>query len=113
MSTEYKVGHKFWWVGSDNKRTQSEVTVTKVGRAWLTLSNGHRVDKTTLVADAGEFTSPGHCWESKSAFDGHASIAKAWSALQREVQLSLSVPKNVTLDDIKAAAAHLKLEIKP
>jgi len=27
-------GMSLWWVGSNNRKTQEEVTVTKVGRKW-------------------------------------------------------------------------------
>ena len=112
MSNEYKVGDKLWWVGSDNKRTQREVTIEKVGRVWLTLSNGHRVDKVALKADAGEWTSPGTCWLSKEAYEHCARLDRAWDALRRAVNNTWYIPDNVTLEDIKAAAALLKLEIK-
>jgi hypothetical protein len=112
MSTEYKVGDKLWWVSSDNKRTQREVTVEKVGRVWLTLSNHHRVDKVTLKADAGGFTSPGTCWLSKEAYEHCVRLELAWGSLQRKVRETWSVPDDVTLEDIKAAAMYLKMEIK-
>ena len=112
MSNEYKVGDKLWWVGSDNKRTQREVTVEKVGRVWLTLSNGHRVDKVTFKADAGEWTSPGTCWLSKDAYEHCARLLRAWTVLRCEVSNRWVIPNDVTLEDIKAAAMYLKLEIK-
>lgn len=109
---EYKVGDKLWWVSSNNNRTQREVTVEKVGRQWLTLSNRHRVDKATLKADAGGFASPGTCWLSKEAYEHCVRLELAWGSLQRKVRETWSVPDNVTLEDIKAAAMYLKLEIK-
>jgi hypothetical protein len=112
MSNEYKVGDKLWWVSSDNKRTQREVTIEKVGRAWLTLSNRHRVDKVTLKADAGEWTSPGTCWLSKEAYEHRARLEQSWGVLRRAVSNTWNVPDDVTLEDIKAAAMYLKLEIK-
>jgi hypothetical protein len=112
MNEEYKVGDKLWWVGSDNKRTQREVTVEKVGRVWLTLSNNHRVDKVTFKADAGSWTSPGTCWLSKEAYEHCARLEQSWGALRRAVDNKWHMPDNVTLEDIKAAAMYLKLEIK-
>ena len=110
--SEYKVGDKLWWVGSDNRRTQREVTVEKVGRVWLTLSNGHRVDKVTLKADAGGFVSPGTCWLRKEAYEHCVRLELAWGSLQRKVRETWSIPDDVTLEDIKAAAMYLKMEIK-
>jgi hypothetical protein len=112
MSNEYKVGDKFWWVGSDNKRTQREVIVEKVGRVWLTLSNGHRVDKVTFKADAAGYISPGTCWVSKKAYEHCTRLDRAWGALRRAVDNKWHMPDDVTLEDIKAAAMYLKLEIK-
>jgi hypothetical protein len=112
MSNEYKVGDKLWWVGSDNKRTQREVTIEKVGRVWLTLSNHHRVDKVTFVAFAGGYSSPGTCWLSKEAYEHCARLERSWGALRRAVSNTWNVPDDVTLEDIKAAAMYLKLEIK-
>jgi hypothetical protein len=112
MNEEYKVGDKLWWISSDNNRTQREVTVEKVGRVWLTLSNRHRVDKTTLVADAGAWVSPGTCWLSKEAYEHCARLRRAWTVLRCEVSNRGNIPNDVTLEDIKAAAMYLKLEIK-
>lgn len=111
--SEYKTGQTFWWVSSNNSRTQKEVTLEKVGRVWLTLSNGHRVDKLTLKAFAGEWTSPGTCWPSKAEYDKTVRLQTAWESLRRQLCNSWGgVPNNVTVEDIKAAAMYLKLEIK-
>jgi len=112
MSTEYKVGQKLWWASSYNRQIQREVTVEKVGRVWLTLSNGTRVDKVTLKADADGFTSPGTYWLSKEAYEHCVRLELAWGSLQRKVRETWSVPDDVTLEDIKAAAMYLKMEIK-
>jgi len=114
MSAEYKVGDKLWWVGSDNRRTQREVTVEKVGRVWLTLSNGIRVDKVTLLAEPQNYgySTPGTCWLSKDAYEHCARLERAWNELKGKLRDSWSVPDDVTLEDIKAAAMYLKMEIK-
>jgi hypothetical protein len=112
MSNEYKVGDKLWWVSNGNIPAQKEVTIEKVGRVWLTLSNRHRVDKVTFKADVAGYTSPGTCWLSKEAYEHCARLAKSWSLLRSAVSNRWNVPDDVTLEDIKAAAMYLKLEIK-
>jgi hypothetical protein len=115
MSNEYKVGQKFWWVSNDaNVRTQREVIVEKVGRVWVTLSNGYRVDKVTRAVERQEWGTaiPGVCWPSKEEFERHDRTEKAWTTLQRKVRETWRIPDDVTLEDIKAAAMYLKLEIK-
>jgi hypothetical protein len=110
--SEYKTGQTFWWVSNNNARTQSEVTVEKVGRVWLTLSNGQRVDKLTLKADGGSWASPGTCWPSKAEYDETVRLRTAWMSLRKQLNDSWEAPNNVTVEDIKAAAVYLKLEIK-
>lgn len=58
MNAEYTVGQTLWWEGS---RYAYTLTIERVGRRWLTLDNGYRVDRQTLIADGGGYVSPGRC----------------------------------------------------
>jgi hypothetical protein len=49
---------------------------------------------------------------SKEAYEHCARLDRAWDALRRAVNNTWYIPDNVTLEDIKAAAMYLKLEIK-
>lgn len=44
MTIEYKVGMRLWMQSSGRLTTSQYVTVEKVGRKWVQLSGGHRVE---------------------------------------------------------------------
>ena len=111
MSNEHKVGQTFWWVSSNNSRTQGEVSIVKVGRVWLTLSNGNRVDKKTMETYSGEYVSPGSCWPSKEHFEEHLRFSRMWNSFRSAVSNTWTIPKNVTLEHIKEAASLINLKL--
>jgi hypothetical protein len=111
MTEEHKVGQTFWWVSSNNARTQGEVSIVKVGRVWLTLSNGHRVDKKTMVTYSGEYVSPGSCWPSKEHFEQHLRLSRMWTYFRSAVSNTCTIPKNVTRENIKEAASLINLKL--
>lgn len=109
MDKKLQEGQKLWWVYSSNRRGQPrEVTVTKVGRKWAQLDNNCRIDIETLLADGGDYMSPGCCYLSKDIYDSGVALQKAWSEMKRDIQYA-STPEGVTVVDIQAARTLLRM----
>lgn len=108
--SEFKVGQVLFWEWSSythRRRENEDVTITKIGRKWLELSNGHRVDKETLVADGGKYSPAGRCYLDRAAREEESRAKKAWSDLKE--RMGYSVPSGVSADDIEQAAKLLGL----
>lgn len=111
MTAELKVGQKLWWV--PNKRwggPQREVTVEKVGRIWAHLNERNRIDKQTLIADGGEYSSPGRCYLSKAEYDEYIERVTTWNVFAATVRYK-EMPDGVTVADITEAAKLLRIEL--
>lgn len=110
-----EVGQKLWFVYNTysyrrlERAEGSEVVVEKIGRNWAHLSDGHRINKESMVADGGKHSSPGRCYLSKEHYDAEIQLIRAWREFAQRVPM-YGVPKGVTIEDIKAAAALLKLD---
>jgi hypothetical protein len=102
----YTVGQTLWYV--PNRGQPFEVTIANVGRKWLTidLRRPMRVDKTTLNADGGQYSSPGTCYLSESAYRDERELSKAWDDFTYWV--CSRMPYGVTLEKIRAARTILK-----
>lgn len=85
---------------------KGEVTITKVGRKWATLSNNCRIDLETLVADGGEYTPPGRCYLSQAEYEAEAAANNEWIKFRQG--LPYARPQGVTAEDIAAARKLLK-----
>lgn len=107
---KYTVGQElyFEWCRYSSRNGHGEaVTITKVGRKWLELSNGHRVDKIRLVADGRGYSSPGTAYLSREEREAQVRLQDAWRRLR--VQMA-SVPGNgVTAERVAEAAKLLGL----
>lgn len=104
-----KVGQVLWWVQSGVKKSplrDGPVTVTRIGRKWITLSNYHRMDIETWDADGGGFSSPGRCYVSEEAYRYECAMTEKWGDLRRLVS-SYRPPAGVSLADIEAALVRL------
>lgn len=101
-------GQTLFFVPSHLRRREaSDVEVTKVGRKWAQLSNGHRIDVETMRVDGGGYTSPGRCWVSREDYEREVLRNQAWRALRDAI--GAFVPNGVSLEDIAAARALLKV----
>ena len=107
------VGQVLWYVQYRISRGDAghEVTIAKIGRKWAALDKGWpRIDKDTLVADGGKYSSPGRCWLSKDDWERGKIADKAWNQLSGRVRHGLR-PNHVTTSDIQAAAALLGIDL--
>lgn len=101
-------GQSLWWVGSDNAKTQRAVTITKIGRKWATLSNGHRIDIESMAVDGGGYNPPGECYESQQAYEQAIALIVAWQKLTRDLS-GMRCPAHMTIEKIAQARALLSV----
>jgi len=114
-SREFVVGMKFYFVPSDTRwRTCENVTVTKVGRKWVTLSNGFRFDKTSRWwrrTDGSGYSSPGTIWDSEDRYRESLVVSKILDAIRHQLQFSRMDDMKVTATDAIHAAKLLGVEV--
>ena len=110
MSETLKVGDKLWFKAMVGWRRDEEVTVERVGRKWLHISNGDRCDRETLLADGRGYSPPGKLWQSKDEYDRHANRLDRWSEFQRKVTGLYSPPEHVSIADIDRMLTILEPE---
>jgi hypothetical protein len=107
------VGQTLWFVYynsySNSPRPGCEVTITKIGRKWIGLNNGHRVDKHTLYADGRGYSSPGRCYPSREHHETQVEIRKAWRDFSNSID-PRNPPDGASLESIAQAIRLLNLE---
>ena len=92
------VGTRLWWVPSQSRRSVhasegTAVSVVKLGRRWQTLSNGYRIDRDTLEADAGQYMSPGRCYANRETYLDSIACQEAWCRLQAKIGRTYRAPE--------------------
>lgn len=110
LEPEYQVGQVLYFEHSEYHRRHApleEVAVVKVGRVWMTLSNGKRADVKTLVVDGGKYSSPGRCWLNKEERESELAARKAWQSLK--ARMGHAAPEGVSAESIERAAKLLGL----
>lgn len=98
-------GQELWYVPSDRRfdKNGSAVTVTKVGRKWLSLSNGERIEADTLVADGRGYAAPGRCWLSEDHWLAEVSRRAAWNDLRALLERQYAAPDGLSEVEIRQA----------
>jgi hypothetical protein len=101
----FKVGQKVWWQAIERYSSSGFVTVTKVGRQWVSLSNGIRVDATGQGENTGRgYGVWGHAYQTKEEWEEVHRLSTTWEDLKRRARnLPLDRPKHVTLIRMNAA----------
>ena len=112
---EFTVGQKLWCVMSDRRGGSfpgREVTITKVGRKWLTIDYAdYRVDMGHMFVDGHGYASPGRCYLSKEEYEKIPALQAAWKEFRARLTLMYgTIPEGVTVEDIREAMKLLKLE---
>lgn len=106
----YTEGQKLWLVPSQRYMGGPyEVTITKVGRKWLTLNNGYRAAVDGLALDGGEYASPGVCYLTREAYEIEKALNDAWSKLRRDIDMARRAPNELTVQCIHDARKLLGL----
>lgn len=104
----YQVGQQLWCSYSQIRSTPEYVSITKVGRKWLELSNRYRAEKETLKLDGGAYSSPGQCYISKEEFDNVVFLNDKWNEFQRLIRNGYARPKHLTADMIDGMMSMIK-----
>lgn len=103
----FEVGQKLWFVSSQRRGQEYEVTVSKVSRVWATLDNGMRCDATGKV-DGGKYQSPGHCYTSRDAYEMEQARLNAWWKFKCELEHK-QMPASLTIEALAQIAASLEI----
>jgi hypothetical protein len=110
---QFHVGQILWYVPADMRWSKPrEVTITKIGRKWITLGNFGRIDIKTLHVDAGAYSSPGRCYLSQEDYETERSADAAWHELREAIGRLYRRPSNLPISAIRQAAALLGIEIE-
>lgn len=96
-----KVGDTVYVVLDENSRTKGLSGVVRVGRKWIYLSIGLRMEKSTMLLDGGGCSTPGRCYMTEQDYLDEVSRHSLWSKLRSG--LTRTAPSSVSNDDIKAA----------
>lgn len=108
MTAKFTVGQKLLWY--NNNDCVRVVTVEKVSSKWITLEGGLRMLGATMEIEDDYWS--GRCYFSHEEWKSDKALKAAWSSLPFQISRSLTPPPNVSLADIKAAAAMLGLKIE-
>lgn len=103
---KYKIGQTLYFVPSRGK--PFETTISSVGNTWLYLTNQRlRVDKETLIADGGNYSSPGRCYANVEEYDLHVKTVQRWQDF-KNIIAGVYYHDNLKLEDIEAMIVILK-----
>lgn len=100
-----------WYVDSNVRDSGRPLTVVSVGKRWAALArDSHsrpymRVDIATDMVDGGKYSSPGKVWESREAYENHASKIQQWDELRK--LCSQRVPDHLSLNDLQDIASKI------
>lgn len=86
--------------------------IEKIGRKWVTLSNGYRFDRSDvrMDLDGAGYSSPGRVYLSSEEYEAEKALGLAWMSLRRHVDRLYSPPSGITLEAIQQATALLGFE---
>jgi hypothetical protein len=103
----FEIGQKLFYVHALYSNFWPEyVTVTKVGRTWITLSNCVRFPKQDLPARCED--GRGLVYASENDFAAVREKQQLWSELRRRIDRASECPKWLTADRIREIAAMLE-----
>ena len=110
----FTVGQQLWYQPAHWGARETKgylVTITKIGRKWLTVGRNLRVDKETLIADGGEYASPGGCYLSEADYYDAKNLDHQWAQLLHDIP-RYTRPAHITIDQIKQVRCVLGLSNK-
>ena len=112
--SDYKVGQELYWVPTDSSERIlgcRMVKIEKIGRIWLELSNGYKVDKVKLAAFSKFYGPPGRCYLDRAVRELQVAAEQDFSNLSRKIYYMHAPPAGVSAVDIRKAAALLGVAI--
>lgn len=104
----FEVNQKVWFVPSiySHVKNPYEVTVERIGKKWITLSNGFRCDKFGEV-DGNGYCSPGTLYPNHEAYSQEKAKENVWKMIKNQIQYNYQVPDNLTIQDLVEIAGKL------
>lgn len=111
---DFSVGQELFFAPSDHRHGGGlrPVKIEKIGREWVTASNGHRFKPPSMLADAGQYQSWGAFWTSKDAYAAHNARTDAWSAFRKAMDTKYNAPGHLTTEQITAMTAMVRGDAK-
>lgn len=103
------VGQQVFYVSRNNANSKSLVTVEKVGRKWIELSNNRRMTVDGWVVDSNVGYA-GEVYASEAEYQAWVLLKNELHSLKKGLEGWYEVPAGVTLEDIRNAKALLKLQ---
>lgn len=100
-------GQELFYVPRSRFQNPASVVVEKVGRKWASLSNRIRVDIETLIADGGDYPSPGRAYLRKEDHEEEAALNADWAALRKKIDRLWSPPPGMTREMIASIDRRL------
>lgn len=104
MAKQFQVNQTLFFVPRDQGKP-CEVTIVKVGRKWLELSNFKRCNF-DLVVDS-PYGTPLRCYLSRAVYEQGRALSAAWSRLK--YAMPHNAPEGMTIEQITQARAMLGL----
>lgn len=102
MTQKFEIGQTLYYVPRGHGKPEN-VTISKIGRTWIALSNGHRCDFNLLVDS--EYGSRPTCHLSQGAYEQERALVAAWNGLPG--RLPRKIPQEMTVEKIAQACAIL------
>lgn len=112
MERMIEIGIPFFFVPNERRHAGRRVTVSKIGRRWITLSDGNRFDCTSddwRIVDGGGYSSPGRLWDSERHFENSQRVREILNAIEHRFRLGRE-DCNVTLENATEAARLLGVD---
>jgi hypothetical protein len=116
----YTVGQKLFYAPSKHYRRTPphEVTVTAVGRKWVTIEMDSATRRTMrfestdkrMVLDGGQHSSPGRCYLNREYYEAEQAVDARWRSFAKWIEAHRGeAPHGMTVERIEQAETLLKV----
>jgi hypothetical protein len=110
----FEVGMSFFCALNERRHTKGgTVSIDKIGRKWVTLSDGNRFDRTSenwRIVDGGGYSSPGRLWDSEQQYRDSQKVREILDAIAQRFHFG-SEHCNIALENATQAARLLGVEV--
>lgn len=100
-----EVGQSLYFV--PNRGQRRFITIESVGRKWAVIDSRLRINKDTLIADGGQYSSPGRCYLNEEAYRAKLQLDGAWSEFRQSIDRQYQPPAGMTIEKINLAKQAL------
>lgn len=108
-SRKFSEGDALYWVPM-HRGNPTDVTVTKVGRKWLELSNRYRVSVDDLSIDGKGYTVEARCFHSQTDYALWKARNEAWAKVHEKIHRFYRAPDEVSTEGIVQIMEILGIE---